>query len=420
MLSKGQQINGQIKSKIFCSMVFVIFITGIIILSFESFWSQTIVIKNSGTIVTVLPLHVDGRYVKDSENRTIRLRGMNAGHQFVDHPNGWWTPRGQGYLAGYGVWDPEAVQYNLDKMKEWGINILRMHTVIEWWLADNLSYRQHIKDTITWAGERGIYVIFEPCFVRGPPNQWQFALPYYPYLIYDAEHTNLPEDAAIMPNREAFIDYWVSVVNELKGYTNVLFEVYNEPHGNSTIKAEFFDMVQEWIDAVRNAGATQILIVQWGYSIDMNLDYPSETIYTSIRWVEDYPLNDPLNNIMYSFHLYRGDIHRSEPSYLACYTYEDMLLGLQYCLVDYVLNNLSKPVICGEIGANMWHTGEELQRELAWLNNTLTIFNEWGVAYLYYSWAIPVHMRHGCLSNGYVWCPPPNEAGTVLINNINK
>jgi len=414
-VAKGMQIT-----KAYESFILSIIIIGTFALSaLTAPMSNSATIKSSGTIATIMPLHVEGKNVKDSLGRVVLLRGMNSGVAFADHPNGWWNPEGGTWLSGFGVWDPSAVKYNLDMMKNWGCNIVRLHTVIEWWLKNTNNYRQHIKDTIGWAGERGLYVVFEPAFVRGGyGNACQFELPYYPYLIYE-NRSNEEEDVAVMPNRAAFINYWVSVVSELKYYPNVLFEVYNEPHGNNTIKEEFFEMVQEWINAVRDNGATQILIVQWGYGIGVNLDYPPPYgIDARMNWVEDYPLNDPLNNLIYSFHIYRGDIHRTYPEYSKCWTYEDMKLGFQLCLVDYVLNNLSKPVMCGEIGANMWETGEELGRELAWLNNTLMIFNEWGINYLYYSWTIPAHMRHGCLSNGYPWLPPPNEAGKVFINSL--
>jgi hypothetical protein len=375
-------------------------------------------IRSSGTITTILPLHVEGKYIKDSLGRAVILRGMNHGTAFVDDPDGWWNPEGGGYLSGNGVWNPNAVKYNLDKMREWGINVLRIHTVIQWWLDDTSNYKQHIKDTITWAGERGIYVIFEPCYVRGYPDSYQYELPCYPYLIED-EVVNPPEDVAIMPNRTAFINYWRSVANELKSYPNMLFEIYNEPHGDDTVKNEFFQMTQEWINAIRATGATQILVVQWDYGIWCNLDYPPPANpATTMDWVEKYPLNDPLGSIVYSFHNYRGDFHRTIPSYYPVWTYEDIKEALQICLVDYVLNNLSKPVICGEIGANMWKTGDDLAQEIAWLNNTLSIFNEWKTGYMYYSWTIPAHMQHGCLSNGYVWLPPPNEAGITLINSL--
>lgn len=357
-------------------------------------------------------LHVDGRYLKDAWNRTVVLRGVNKGG-FVDSPNGWWNPEGGGIYSGFGVWNPDAVKYNLDKMKEWGLNVLRMHTVIEWWINDTSNYRQHIKDVITWAGERGIYVIFEPYSIRGGSDAVPYGLLYAPYATD-------PEDQAIMPNRQAFVDYWRSVANELKSYPNVLFEIQNEPHGNDTVRDEYFAMAQEVINAIRDTGATQIIIVQWGYSIWCNLDYPPPTNTAStMDWVEQYPLNDSLSNIVYSFHIYRGNFHRTEPTRVNVWTYDELKLGYQYCLVDYVLNNLNKPVLCGEIGANMWQTGEELEHELDFLSNSLTIFNKWEMSYLVWVWDVPEHLRHGVLelTDGKWYCNP-NQAGQILINKI--
>ena len=172
----------------------------------------------------VSKLHVAGRYIKDSLGRTTTLRGVNQ-EGFLDSPNGWWNPEGGNYLSGLGIWDPDAVKYNLDGMKSWGCNVLRLHTKIAWWLNDESSYRQHIKDTITWAGERGIYVIFEPYSILGGTQQ---PLPWAP-------HTTDPEEQVIMPDSSAFINYWTSVANELKDFPNVLFEIYNEPHGDLSL-----------------------------------------------------------------------------------------------------------------------------------------------------------------------------------------
>jgi len=401
--------------KPYATILFVILVSGALSLTpvLSSLMSNA-VIRSSGTLATISPLHVEGRYIKGCLGSVILLKGVNHGCAWTDNPNGWWNPEGGAYTSGNGVWNPEAVKYNLDGMKSWGCNLLRIHTVIKWWLENTDNYRQHIKDMITWAAERGLYVIFEPCFIRGYPESFQYPLPFAPY-------TTDPIDAQIMPNQQAFIDYWASVATELKEHPNVLFEIYNEPHGNETVRNVFFNVTQQWIDAVRATGASQLLIVQWGYGIWCNLDYPPPSNPgATMDWVEQYPLNDPLGNIVYSFHNYRGDFHRTIPEYEKVWEYDDIKLALQTCLVDYVLNNLSKPVIVGEIGANMWNTGENLERELAYLNNSLTIYNEWNIGYCIYSWTIPAHMRHGVLQNGYPWLPPPNEAGNILINAIAK
>jgi len=411
---------------IFTILIFTIFST------INAFPTYDVVIKSSGIITTLSPLHVEGNCIKNLRNQTVTLRGVNQAG-FADHPNGWWNPEGGSIYSGLGVWNPDAVKYNLDKMKQWGCNVVRLHTVIQWWLENTNNYRQHIKDTIAWAGERGIYVIFEPTFVRGGEYACFFELPYYPYLVDDtnSSNNNREGDVAVMPNRTAFINYWVSVVNELEVYPNVLFEVFNEPHGNATVADEFFEMVQEWINVTRNAGATQLLVVQWGIGTWVNFGNPPPDPHEppsdahpclTFYWVEYYPLYDPLGNLVYSTHKYRWDFHRwfeEEQKMNGVWTYDEIKQGYNITLLNYVLFNLSKPVIIGEIGADMWQTGTELERELAWFNNSLTILNEWGVSYIAWVWTATAHMRHGLLQNA-VWLPPPTQSGEILISKISE
>lgn len=359
-------------------------------------------INSSGQVQYISPLHTEGRYIKDSFNRTVTLRGVNQAG-FIDDPNGWWNPEGGGIYSGLGVWNPDAVKYNLDAMKSWGCNVLRLHTNIRWWLENTNDYRQHMRDVIVWAGERGIYVIFEPYSVTGGT---QYEMPFPPYIPADQQE--------IIPSEQAFINYWASVVNGLKDLPNVLFELYNEPHGDITAKDTWFRVVQSCIDAIRETGADQIIIVQWGYGIWCNLDHANGA---KMDWAELYPLNDPLGNIVYSFHNYRGDFHRTDPTRVNVWEYEDIKQSLQICLVDHVLNTLNKPVLCGEIGANMWWTGEELEREVAYFNNSLTVYNEWNISYIAWVWTVSAHMRHGLLQNG-LWFPPPGVNGEVLISKI--
>lgn len=347
-----------------------------------------------------LPLHVEGRYIKDGYGGTVTLVGVNQ-EGFLDSANGWWNPEGGGYTSGLGIWNPDAVKYNLDSMKSWGCNVLRLHTKIQWWLENTDEYQQHLRDVITWAGERGIYVIFEPYSVM---DATQYPLPFPPYIPAGHE--------AVIPSEQAFVDYWASVANELRDLPNVLFELYNEPHYNGGAKEAWFRVAQDCIAAIRATGADQIIIVQWGYGIWCNLDYANGA---KMDWVEAYPLSDPLGNIVYSFHNYRSDFHRTVPTRVNVWEYDDIKEALQICLVDYVLNTLNKPVLCGEIGANMWETGEGLTRELAYFNNSLTIYNEWEMSYIAWVWTVTAHMRHGLLQNA-LWLPPPNAAGTVLIN----
>jgi aryl-phospho-beta-D-glucosidase BglC (GH1 family) len=301
-------------------------------------------------------------------------------------------------------------------MKEWGCNALRMHTCIKWWIENNSSYRQHIRDIITWAGERGIYVIFEPFSVIGAG---QYALPWGEYIP--------EEQRAIMPNSSAFINYWVSVVNTLKDLPNVLFEFYNEPGcrnvaGYPDINVtEFFNVAQEWINAVR-AGAYQPLIIQLGASLNtyvLSFEQKTASYIDGLQWIEQHPLTDSLNNLIYGFHWYRGAILKGENgTTIRCWEYDELKIGMEICYVKHVLEDLNKPLFVGEVGANLWWTGDELERELAFFNNSLAIFNEWGISYTVYTWTIPEHNRYGILTlTEDKWYCEPNEAGHIVIKH---
>ena len=171
------------------------------------------------------------------------------------------------------------------------------------------------------------------------------------------------------------------------------------------------------VDAIRSTGATQPIVIQWDYGIWCNLNFSApRNAGATMDWVEKNPFHDPLGNLVYSFHIYRyhGSFHYSLPERKNVWEYGDIRKGLELCLVDNVLRKLNKPVICGEIGANMWCRGEELKRELACLENSLKIFGELGIGYVVWVWTSPAHMNCGVLQNA-MWVPGPNEAGRTLI-----
>lgn len=389
-------------------------------------------IPSSGKIGVARPLHVEGRYIKNDLGEIVVLRGVNK-EGFEDDPTGWWNPEGGSRSSGLGVWNASAVAANLDRMKSWGINVIRSHHAINSWLTnrDNYKgtptrpYKDNVKDVIRMAGERGIYYIFDAMSVveNGEPGHQADPLPFPPYIIRDD----------IITSKQDFVDYWASVAAELKQFPNVIFELWNEPHAtpdmNKTqVMTDWFDAAQQAINAIRATGADQLIIVQWDYGAGVNLDYPNGA-HSFMDWITQYPLTDPMfptqnnrsGNIVYSTHQYRGNIHRTIPSFTAAWTYDELKLGYETCLIDWVGDTLNKPLIIGEIGGNMWKViGDPVDgpNELAYFYNSLTIFNEWELGYLAYVWTVPAHMRHGLLTNDVPWVPPPNEAGNALINAI--
>jgi len=354
-------------------------------------------IANYGSISHIQPLHVEGRNIKNSLGEIVVLRGVNK-HGFEDDPRGHWQ-RFDGGIS-YNTFDTNIVAANLDAMRSWGINFVRSYSTVQFWVENTGNHRQIIKEYASLAAQCGIYLLYS--FWHILPTAGQTGAPYPPYC----------ENNPYLNSSADFVELWRSIAIELKDYPNILFELWNEPLGDKEI---WFNTVQQCIIAIRSTGATNLIVVQWDYGLWANLNYPN--VGSKMDWVQQYSLNDTTGNIVYSTHIYRdGGVHYSEPSYVYCWTYDDMLKGLQICLVDYVINTLNKPILVGEIGPNMWRTGDELTKELAFYNNTLTILNEWNISYAAFWWWPLGSYPHLTTAPGY----QPNVAGIILRSMLSS
>lgn len=356
--------------------------------------TTSVLIQSSGRIALTLPLHVEGRYIKDLSGNTVVLRGINK-HGFENYPEGSWQTSEGSYL--YGVWNDGVVADNLDAMKSWGMNTVRSYSTAEFWVENTGNHRDIVKQYAGLLAERGMYLIY---------TFW------HNDLETEDGFGTVPFPSNVFPDAQSFVDMWASIATELKDYPNVIFALWNEPGMYSGGReAEWFDVCQQCIDAIRATGAENLIIIQWD-GIWYNITHDGGA---TLDWVEANPLTDPSGNLVYEFHNYRmGGIHKYEPDRIDCYEYEDLLDGYQSGLVDYVLNTLNKPVICGEIGPNMWQTGEELQHEFDYYSNALQIFNEWEMGYLGFWWW-PTY-THAHLSEGSNF--EPNAAGEILKSSL--
>jgi hypothetical protein len=356
------------------------------------------IIHSSGFIqLPIRPLHIEGRYIEDDLGRVVHLRGVCKA-TFLDCSEGWWSDGDWG--SNYGYWDENVVRRHLQAMKNWGINVLRLHTSAEAWLTNwkgtinpnmpsNMAFRDAVKRTIELAGEYGIYVVYD--VYSAAIGEGQNLLPWPPWSPYD-----------VLPDPAAFVNFWVSVVSELKNYPNVLFELYNEPGGNQT---EWFQTVQLTVNAIRNIPDDHIMIVQWGYC-------------GGFDWLRTYRING--TNILYSNHIYRtldDDSYRNTfPN--AEYTYEEMknvLLNTRD--YAYVLQN-NIPIWIGETGC--WESRNPTFEEKMYFTNLLKILNEWEVGYAVWEWFQDDARIEGLIATPWQkgTMPSPNIAGQILINAI--
>jgi aryl-phospho-beta-D-glucosidase BglC (GH1 family) len=351
-------------------------------------------------IVMTSPLHVEGKDIKDQFGNLIYLRGANK-VEFADDPDGIWMGSSQ--------WSDANVQQELGIMRSWGINTIRCHLAVENWKYNlskpyaNLDCRTAIKRLLTFAGRQGMYVVLDGYRVT---NFWnggeQDPLPYPPYQTS-------ANASSVISSQQDFVNWWTSMATELKGYSNAIFELWNEPYGNSIAKQSWFNVAQECVNAVRSTGATQLIVFQWDMACWVDLSYPPPAGSAStMDWVEQANLSDPLGNIVYSTHLYRtyNHITYSSPTRVQVWNYSDIDLGLQY--MGYYAVAAAHPLFIGEIGAN--YAASDLSNELAFFNNALSLFNQHNISYTAFWWR---EIGLWPLYNG----PPsfsPNQAGQIL------
>ena len=177
--------------------------------------------------------------------------------------------------------------------------------------------------------------------------------------------------------------------------------------------AEYTGLIKA-LGAAAQHGARQLtdmpILVHWGYGVYANLDYNSGF---KMDWIEDYPLSDPANNLIYSTHIYRyhGFCHRSDsvpPEDRDRWEYDEIELCYNVTLVNYAANELKVPIVVGEIGAT------SAEREMEYFENSFDILNRWDIGYLAWWWRPDgifgiIDSRTSRM---------PNTVGNILMNGI--
>jgi hypothetical protein len=313
--------------------------------------TNSLTITSSGTIVsaTALPLHIEGNQIEDSAGNNITLKGVDYA-RWIDTPYGdWMLPDGS---TEFGTWDPVAAQDTLAAMKSWGCNVVRLMFTTEWWVDNEGDFRTNIQTFISMADALGIYVVLCP-WRNNATGTEPSDLPWAPY---DPNNN-------ILNSSTDFVNFWASVASGLGNNSNVLFDLFNEPGGD---EATWFSVVQSTINAIRAAGSTNIIVVEYGDGV--GVDFAGFSLYDSgvrtgsiwtLDWITQNPLSDSDNNILYSTHLYRSNFYDSSQGYIEInspnwinYTSNDLLWALN---VTGVLNaSRTYPLWIGEIGCSNW------------------------------------------------------------------
>jgi aryl-phospho-beta-D-glucosidase BglC (GH1 family) len=395
-LVKNKYLVGQI-------ILFCILINIIIVPPVNSSTNITATITTFGTITystatSALVLHVDGKNIKDSSGAVLYLRGANQ-PDFANDADGAWY--------GSTLWTDSNAKAQLDVMKSWGVNTVRCMFAVNQWKDNTIDTRSAIHDRdaikrlISFAGDRGMYVILTGYTLKSTitvgQDAYQDPLPYPPYQT-------TPGGSSVISSQQDFVNFWASVANELKGYPNVIFELWNEPQGTSAVLNTWLSVSQQCITAIRNTGSQNLIIASgnnWG-SAWVNLDSSSRE---DLSWVFNYPLTG--GNIIYGVHLYSQHLQKAGSVATA---YSDVNSGLSLMRYYDVAN--SYPLIVSEICPNM---DSNTVNELTFFQNALSLFNSHGISYTAWGfWSATSFRLLSSESPNYT----PNSAGTILKNAV--
>lgn len=255
--------------------------------------------------------------------------------------------------ASGGFFDGPSDPASVAVMASWGINAVRIPLNEDCWLGIN-----------------GVNPAYAGANYQGAIEHYVQVLASYHLeaildLHWSAPGGELSTGQNLMADESHSVAFWSSVATAFRDQPNVMFDLYNEPHGISwscwlsgcTVPASGGQPawqaagMQQMVDAVRDAGATQPIMLG-------GLDWAGDLT----GWLSNEPV-DPLHQLVASFHVYNF----SGCSTLSCWDSTVAPVAAEV------------PVVTGEVGQNTCSSASFAASYFAWANAH-------GISYLAWTW----------------------------------
>ncbi len=232
------------------------------------------------------PFSVSGNIIVDSTGSPVYLHG-------VDWPSLDWSCTGQWANSSQNGINPAEFQI---MATQWGVNAVRIPVNENFWLSSSSSYcpnyRSTVAEVVHLVEQQGMIPIID-LHTGGPIN------------------TTTPKSGPECAPDSGSVTFWKQVANAYQTDPNVLFELYNEPHGipwsiwrnggditcSSTGLAYHAVGMQQLLQAIRGAGAQNVVLAD-------GIDFAS-----NLTQVPEYALAG--SNVAYVYHLY---VNQSDPT----------------------------------------------------------------------------------------------------------
>jgi hypothetical protein len=221
-------------------------------------------------------LYVKGSHIVDGDGRRVQLNGVNrSGTEYA-------------CAQGWGIFDGPSDRRSIKAIRSWHVHAVRVPLNEDCWLEINgvsaefggAAYRKAITRFVRRLERAGINPILD--------------------LHWTAPGDQLADGQRPMPDADHSPDFWRSVAHRFGADQAVIFDLFNEPHDVSwrcwrrgcAIDGWRAVGMQRLVDVVRNAGATNVLMVGGlGWAGDLS------------KWSAERP-RDPLHRLVASWHVY--------------------------------------------------------------------------------------------------------------------
>jgi hypothetical protein len=196
-------------------------------------------------------LHVDGPLIKDPSGKTIVLRG----YALIDI--------GALYLQANSV---TGISKRIDAVAAAGLtgHVVRMPVYPRTDFNGGDPYYSGLPYPVGTAAPAGqkVTVMTGPDYIsKVLKPAIDYATSKNMYAIIDLHQIDDTTASGTKDSGGAATSFWTDIAPQFKDYTNVIYELFNEPINSGMSWATFKPQVQTWIDTVRAAAPNNLIIV---------------------------------------------------------------------------------------------------------------------------------------------------------------